>query len=144
MRSSIRFVTYVVVAATRSASSVKALTMPPRSSETYRKSTASLISGCLFPAFLVSGMASGISVLLRSTRSAERDRMEEGSVGKERRGWEGNCMVSFPAVDATMAAAAVGDAWKNSTVRWDTFGFLMMIPAFWAAIWRARTYEWKK
>ena len=68
--------------------------------------------------------------------------MAEGSVGKERRGREGNWMMSFPAVDVT--AAAVGDAWKNSRVRWEVVGFLMMTPAFWAAIWRTRTSEWKK
>ena len=68
--------------------------------------------------------------------------MAVGSVGKERRGREGNCMMSFPVVDVT--AAAVGDAWKNSRVRCEVVGFLMMTPAFWAAIWRARTSEWKK
>ena len=41
--------------------------------------------------------------------------MAEGSVGKERRGREGNCIESFPAVDATAAAAG---GWRLAAGGW--------------------------
>lgn len=53
-------------------------------------------------------------------------------------------MVSFPTVGAMVVVVAVGNAWKNSTVEWVMFGFLMMTLAFWVVIWRVRTSEWKK
>ena len=73
----------------------------------------------------------------RSTSRAQSDSMAAGSVGKERRGREGNWMISFPIVEAT--AAAVGDAWKYSRVKKEAQGFRIMTPAFCFEMWRAKT-----
>src|SRR6202044_2840397 len=97
----IRFVTYVVVPATFAASLVHALAIPPRSSETYQISATSLISTCVDPAFRATGTASGNSVQSRSTRRAHSESIAELLVGKDRRGLEGNWIMSLPTVEVT-------------------------------------------